>query len=76
MPGRPTAKMAVLPRPARLGDFPEAAEHFSLPAVHGVHHLERTAFGENQMARIRSPNGIFARPDDPLAATARSITTT
>ena len=62
----------MLPRPARLGDFPQPAEDFVLSAAHRVEHVERAALGENQVPRIRAPGRIFTGADSARSA-AREI---
>src|SRR5262249_54011112 len=56
------------PRPARLSNFSKPIDNFVFPAVHGVEHVKCAAFRENEMARIRAPNGIFPRTENAPAA--------
>src|SRR5262245_41495790 len=58
----------VLPRQARLGDFPEAVENLVLSAVDCVNHVKRAAFSENEMSRIGSPGRILSGRNGALAA--------
>src|SRR6476659_2123719 len=73
-PRRQIARAAIawrttfLPRPARLGDFPEPVENLILSAADRVEHVKRAAFGENQMPRIGPPGRILAGADDLCSA--------
>ena len=59
-----------LPRPARLGDFPEPVEDLVFPPTHRVEHVKSASLGEDQVSRIRTPDWVFARRENACAATA------